>query len=285
MFATAIIVLREVLEAALVVGLVLAAARGLRGRGLWVGSGIFAGLGGAVIVAMFAGAITSAAQGMGQEIFNAAVLFFAVGMLAWHNIWMARHGAGLASEITAVGRDIVAGARPQYLLASVVGLAVLREGSEVVLFLYGIALAQHEQASGMWTGALLGLVLGMGFGLALYLGLMRLASRYLFKVTGWLISLLAAGMAAQAAGFLVQADLLPSWGDPLWDTSALLSLHSLAGRVMQALVGYLDRPSGMQVLFYAVTLGTILLLSRLFGSVRVRTRASDLRAREVRQMV
>ncbi len=270
MFATAIIVWREVLEAALVVGLVLAAARDLRGRGLWVGSGIAVGSSGAVIVAMFAGAIAAAAQGMGQEFFNAMILFAAVGMLGWHNVWMARHGAGLANEINAVGRDVITGSRPQYVLATVVALAVLREGSELVLFLYGIAVAQQEQASSMWIGALLGFAVGAGMGLLLYLGLLRLASRYVFKVTGWLISLLAAGMAAQGAGFLVQADLLPSWGQPLWDTSGLLSLDSLMGRLFQALVGYIDRPSGMQVIFYAVTLAAILILSRLFGSVSTR---------------
>lgn len=271
MFATAVIVFREVLEAALVVGLVLAAARGLRGRGFLVGAGISAGLAGAVIVAVFAGAIASAARGMGQEIFNAGVLFTAVGMLGWHNVWMAKHGAGLAREINAVGRNIAAGTRPPYLLASVVGLAVLREGSEVVLFLYGIALAQQEQAPAMWTGALLGLAVGAGIGLLLYLGLLRLATRHLFTVTGWLIALLAAGMAAQGAGFLAQADFLPSLGEPLWDTSWLLSQRSLPGHLLQALVGYMDRPAGVQVLFYALTLGTILILGRLYGPTPVRS--------------
>jgi len=273
MFATAIIVLREVLEAAMVVGLVMVAARGLRGRGLWIGSGVAAGLIGAGIVAAFAGSIASAAQGMGQEIFNASILFVAVGMLGWHNVWMARHGAELASKIRAVGRDIVAGVRPQYLLASVVGLAVLREGSEVVLFLYGIAIAQQDQAPAMWAGAFIGLALGSGMGLLLYLGLLRLAARHLFAVTGWLIALLAAGMAAQGAGFLVQADFLPSLGQPLWDTSAWLSLQSLLGRVLQALVGYLDRPAGIQVLFYVLTLGVILILGRLYGPVPARPSA------------
>jgi len=269
-FATAVIVFREVLEAAIVVGLVLAASQGLRRRGLWIGSGIAAGLGGSVIVAVFAGGIAAAAQGMGQELFNASVLFAAVGMLGWHNIWMARHGAALAKDINAVGRDVVAGLRPQYLLASVVGLAVLREGSEVVLFLYGIAIAQQDQASAMWAGALVGLALGAASGYLLYLGLLRFAARYLFSVTGWLIALLAAGMAAQAAGFLVQADWLPSLRDPFWDTSGLLSQQSVLGNLLSVLIGYLDRPAGIQVLFYAVTLSTILVLSRIYRPVRKR---------------
>lgn len=271
MFATAVIVFREVLEAAIVVGLVMAAAQGLPRRGLWVGSGIAAGLAGSVIVAVFAGAIAAAAQGMGQEIFNATVLFGAVGMLGWHNIWMARHGAALAKDINAVGHDVVTGVRPQYLLATIVGLAVLREGSEVVLFLYGIAIAQHDRASAMLVGALIGLGLGSGSGYLLYLGLLRFAARYLFTVTGWLIALLASGMAAQGAGFLLQADLVPALGDPLWDTSGLLSQQSVLGNLLSVLVGYLDRPAGIQVLFYVVTLATILILTRIYRPFRKRS--------------
>lgn len=270
MFATGIIVWREVLEAAMVVGLVLAAARGLPRRAFWVASGIACGLAGAVVVAIFAGAIASAAEGMGQEIFNASVLFAAVAMLGWHNVWMARHGAELTNHIKSVGRDVAAGLRPQYLLASIVAVAVLREGSETVLFLYGIMIAQQDEASAMWTGAALGLLLGAGMGYLLYMGLMRLAARPLFTVTGWLIALLAAGMAAQGAGFLVQADLLPALKEPLWDTSALLSQQSIVGRILQVLIGYMERPSGMQVLFYVSTLAALFILSRLYGSVRPR---------------
>jgi high-affinity iron transporter len=167
--------------------------------------------------------------------------------------------------MNAVGRDVVAGNRPMYMLVAVVGLAVLREGSEVVLFLYGIAAAQQEQAGLMFTGGMLGLVLGAGMGLLLYLGMLRIPSKYLFSATSWLITLLAAGMAAQAAGFLVQADLLPPLAPTLWDTSAVLSQQSIPGHLLQTLVGYTDRPAGIQVLFYAVTLAGIAWLMRVYG--------------------
>lgn len=270
MFATAVIVFREVLEAALVIGIVLAASQGLRARGFWVGSGIAAGAAGAVLVAIFAGAIAGAAAGIGQELLNAIILFAAVGMLGWHNVWVSRHGATLARDLKSVGVAVAAGARPQYVLATVVGLAVLREGSEVVLFLYGIAAAQGEQAPALLAGGVAGLTLGAGIGLLLYLGLLRLSTRYLFAVTGWLIALLAAGMAAQGAGFLVQADLLPPLGEAVWDTSAILSQRGIVGHALQVLVGYLDRPSGIQVLFYVITLVGISALARLFRAAPAR---------------
>jgi len=258
----------------MVVGLVLAAASGLPRRRFWVSAGIGTGLAGAVVVAAFAGTIASSVAGMGQEIFNAAVLFAAVLMLGWHNVWMARHGAALASEIKAVGRDVLTGVRPQHVLATIVGVAVLREGSETVLFLYGIAISQQEAAFAMWSGALLGLAVGVAMGYLLYIGLMRLTARRLFAVTGWLIALLAAGMAAQGAGFLTQADLLPPLADPLWDTSGVLSQQSALGRILQVLIGYLERPSGMQAAFYLATLGAIVILSRLYGAAPPRAAAS-----------
>src|SRR5688500_9510814 len=133
MLATLLIVFREVLEAGLIVGIVLAATRGLPHRGFWVAAGIVGGIAGACIVAAFAGEIANLFAGIGQELFNAAVLLIAVIMLTWHNVWMAAHGRELAQEMRKVGADVVSGERPLTALAVVVGVAVLREGSEVVL--------------------------------------------------------------------------------------------------------------------------------------------------------
>jgi high-affinity iron transporter len=226
MLATAIIVFREVLEAALVVGIVLAASRGVAGRGLWVSSGIAAGVLGATLVAACASAIAVAVNGIGQELFNAAILFTAVAMLGWHNIWMSRHGRELASAAATLGRAVLGGSRPLYALALVVGIAVLREGSEIVLFLYGIAIASGTGGLSMLGGGILGLAGGAAVGALIYFGLLAIPLRRLFTVTSWLILLLAAGMASQGAAFLMQANLLPSLGNDLWDTSLILSENS-----------------------------------------------------------
>jgi high-affinity iron transporter len=253
MLATAIIVFREVLEAALIISIVLAAAKGLPGRNIWVGGGIAAGVIGAVVVASFAGVLAEAAQGMGQELFNATILLAAVFMLGWHNVWMSQHGREMAKNIKDVGRAVVAGDRPLYALAIVCAVAVLREGSETVLFLYGIASSSGEGPMSMMLGGALGLIGGVAFGAALYLGLLSIPMRHLFTVTNWMILLLAAGMASQAAGFLVQADLLPPLVDTAWDTSWLLNEKSVVGKVLHALVGYVSRPAGIQVAFFVAT--------------------------------
>jgi FTR1 family protein len=265
MLANALIVFREVLEASLVVGLVLAASKGTPRRGRWVLAGIVVGVVGAAIVAAFAGEIASAVEGVGQDLFNAAVLFAAVAMLGWHNVWMGRHGKEMAIEAASIGRAVLSGGRPLYALSFAVGLAVLREGSELVLFLYGLAAAGNGGVSNLVGGVAIGFASGAAFGAALYAGLLRVPTRHLFTVTSWMILLLAAGMAAQGAAFLVQADVLPTLGNRLWDTSGILSEDQIAGQVLHALVGYVSQPSGIQLVFYIATIALIGLLMRRFG--------------------
>ncbi|MDE2229261.1 MAG: FTR1 family protein [Alphaproteobacteria bacterium] len=265
MLAVAVIVFREVLEAALIVSIVLAATVGVANRARAVVLGIVAGIAGASLVAAFTGEIASAVAGMGQELFDATVLFTAVGMLGWHNVWMHRHGRELAASASRVGDAVRTGSKPLYALGIVVALTVLREGSEVVLFVYGIAAAAGTSAMAQLGGGVLGLAFGVAAGVALYWGLLRIPMRHLFTVTSWLILLLAAGMASQGAAFLNQVGVLPSLGSALWDSSFLLSENSILGRTLHALVGYVSHPLGIQIVFYLATIAVIGILMRLSG--------------------
>jgi high-affinity iron transporter len=177
-----------------------------------------------------------------------------VVMLAWHNLWMSSHGAALAANARSVGGAIRDGRRECSVLMIIVGLAVLREGSETVLFLYGIAASEGGASWPMLIGGLAGIAAGIAVGYALYAGLLRIPLRWFFTATGILVLFLAAGMASQAARFLIQADVLPSLANPLWDTSAVLPQTSLVGTLMRSLVGYEERPAGMQIIFYVLVL-------------------------------
>lgn len=262
MLGALIIVFREVIEAGLIVGIVMAATRGVAGRGRWVGIGIGGGVLGAGIVALFAGAISEAFQGAGQELFNAGILGVAVLMLMWHNAWMARHGREIAAEMRNIGTAVSEGAKPLTALAIVIGLAVLREGSEVVLFLYGI-MASGTTASAMLLGGLLGIAAGAAFTGLTYFGLLAIPTRYIFSVTSWLIALLAAGMAAQSVQFLNNAGFVEVLGQTVWDTSWLLSEGSLLGKLLHTLIGYTERPTGLQLAIYIATLVAMYLLMRV----------------------
>jgi high-affinity iron transporter len=266
MLAALVIVFREVFEAGLVVGIVMAVTAGVAGRGYWITGGVLAGVLGACVVALFTGGLSELFGGSGQEVFNASILGFAVLMLTWHNVWMARHGRELVAELRAAGEAVVAGSKSLLALAIVVAIAVLREGSEVVLFLYGVAAAQGGASWAMVAGGVAGLVLGASVCLLTYLGLITIPTRYLFSVTSALIALLAAGMAAQAIAFLEQANIVTSLDQTVWDTSWILSDSSFLGRALHTLIGYVDQPTAMQVVVYAMTLFIIVLLMRLFAS-------------------
>jgi high-affinity iron transporter len=265
MLAALIIVFREAIEAGLIVGIVLAATKGVPSRGRWIAFGIAGGVIGACLVAAFAGRIANLFSGSGQEIFNASILLLAVLMLTWHNVWMARHGREMARHMKNVGAAVLAGERPLAALAVVVGVAVLREGSEVVLFLYGIA--QSTTGASMLVGGVLGLAAGAIVSALMYYGLLAIPAGKLFRTTAWLITLLAAGMAAQAVLFIQNAGYLELLTRSLWDTSWLLpdggeGWRGILGKMLHTLVGYTAAPDGAQLIAY---LGTVL---AIFGLMR-----------------
>jgi len=279
MLGALVIVFREVIEAGLIIGIVMAATRGVPRRGRWIVAGVAGGLVGAAFVALFAGSIARAFQGSGQEIFNASILGTAVVMLMWHNAWMASHGRQIAHEMKQVGIDVSEGTKPLTALAIVVGVAVLREGSEIVLFLYGIV-AAGTSASALFTGGLLGIAAGAGLSALTYFGLIAIPSRYIFAVTTWLIALLAAGMAAQAVQFLDNAQVLTALDSVVWNTSWLLSAGSILGRLLHTMIGYDDRPTQMQLIVYASTLLLMWLLARYAGARSNHMRDQTLAAAE-----
>jgi high-affinity iron transporter len=262
MLAALVIVFREVLEAGLIIGVVLAASRGVVGRGRSMVLGILTGIAGSAMVAAFAAQITSAFEGRGQELFTAAVLILAVLMLAWHVIWMAEHARELTARLRQLGHDVALGSRSVTVLGTVVALAVMREGSEVVLFLTGIVLQGAEGAAALALGSAGGLALGAAVAAGVYLGLAALPVRHLFAVTSVLVTLLAAGLAAQAVQQLASSGLVSFLDSTLWDSTWLLSEDSWPGRVLHVLIGYMDRPTLLQGVVYVATAVTIFLLAR-----------------------
>jgi high-affinity iron transporter len=262
MLSALVIVFREIIEAGLIVGIVLAATKGVPRRALWVTYGVLAGVFGASLVAGFAGTIADLFEGSGQELLNASILGLAVLMLAWHNIWMAGHGRAMARDMKIVGNAVATGERPLTALSIVVGVAVLREGSEIVLFLYGIASQGGTSALAMLSGGVLGLAAGAIVSALMYYGLLAIPAHRLFAVTGGLITLLAAGMASQAVLFIQQAGHLQFLMMPVWDTSWLLPEGSLTGRLLHTLIGYTDQPNGLQLIVYVAVIVAITVLSR-----------------------
>lgn len=271
MLSSFIVLFREVLEMAVILTIILAATRGARGRGRWVWIGIAGGVLGSAVVAAFADTISDAMEGVGQEYFNAAILLVAVGMIGWTVVWMKSHGRHIAQKIRRVGEQVVAGELPMAAIATIVALSMWREGAEVVLFMTGILSTSNESIAAIITGAVGGAAAAGAIGTLLYFGLIKLSTKYLFSVTSWLLVLLCCGMSAQAAGYLIAAGALPELISPLWDTGWLLSEQSVMGKILHSMLGYTERPSGMQAVWY---LGTLAIILSLLNFTRQRPAAT-----------
>lgn len=263
MIPSFIILFREILEIAIILSIVMAATHGVRGRGKFIALGLTGGLAGAGLVAMFASHITDAMEGMGQEIFNGSVLLVAAAMIAWTTIWMQTHGRELSQKIKEVGAHVRDGQLPLMSIAVVVALSMWREGAEIALFMTGIITTSEESMLAIVSGALAGGAAAAIIGVLIYAGLITLSNKYLFRVTGWMLILLASGMASAGAGYLVAGDVLPPLIPEVWNSSALLSEGSLVGKILHAMLGYSERPSGIQLVFYVASFTSILLMLRL----------------------
>ena len=274
MLSTAIIVFREILEISLIIGVLLAATKGLKSRSQLIWGGLVAGIFGSVIVAFFAEVISNAAEGMGQELFNAIVLLAAAILIGWTVIWMRRYGRTLKQHFEKIGGAVISGEKPLYTLAVVVALSVLREGSEIVLFTYGI-IASGESLLAIFMGSIAGLISGTAVGVALYYGLIRISPRALFSITGWMLILLASGMVSQALGLLQAGDFIPVLLPNVWDSSHILSEQSFLGGVLHVLVGYSARPSVIQVIGYIFTFGIIAVILKYYGNPSAATKKTS----------
>ncbi|RMH52992.1 MAG: iron permease [Zetaproteobacteria bacterium] len=260
MIAAALILFREMLEMALVLGVLLAATGTVPTARRWIGLGTLVGAAGAVVLAVFMEQLESSFDGDGEFLFNAVVLAVASALIGWTTLWMQRHGREMSARMRAVGAAVHQGEAPVAALATIAAAAVMREGSEAVFFLFGAIQATDDEGWGLLAGALLGVVGAILIGWGVFRGLRRIPLDRIFTVVSALLVLIAAGMASQAAWNLVAIDRLPPLVDPLWDSSALLDPDGVAGGLLHALIGYDPQPSGMQM---AVFLTVLLLLGTM----------------------
>lgn len=239
-----LVVLREVLEFALLVGILLAAGAQGRARGRWLPAALLVGLAGAWGYMRSMGAISAWFDGVGYELVNAGLQILVYGLL-------------LGVIGVRVGRPARSGIAFTWLAAVATASAVTREGAEILLYLSAFQ-GRPQAVPDLLLGAVLGGGVGFSAGALLYYLLRGLPQRLAGRVTVLLLALVGAGMWSQASALLIQADWLPSHA-PLWDSSAVLPENSLPGQLLYALMGYEATPGPWQVALTAVALGLALL--------------------------
>lgn len=264
MWATFLIALREGLEAALIVGILLTVLHRL-GQRRWSGM-VWAGVGVAVLLSLLAGVLLNtvgvALEGPAEEIFEGATMLLAAGVLTWMIFWMQRQGrelqAGLEGDVRrALARDSAPGL---FLLALT---AVLREGVETALFLTASSFGASTLQ--VWAGTLLGFAVAVALGLLVFAGGRRLDIRLFFRVTGVLLLLFAAGLVGRGVHELQEAGVLPVVLEHLWDINGILDEKGAVGTFLTALLGYNGNPSLLEVAAYGIYMVVLVVLQRRMG--------------------
>ena len=237
-----IIILREVLEAALLVSLLLSSAMvmGVSRRG--VVAGIVLGLIGAGLVTWQFDLVSESFEGVGQEVFNAVLLGSIVLLLLAYSYYMARRAVEQQHGISV----------PLVLACLVIAMAVTREGVEVFVFLYGFTAIPSELLS-VLVGAAMGAGIGISVGVLIFYALVNLPAHISVSVPQFMIALIAAGMTSQAVVYLTQGGLIDS-RLPVWDSSGWIPETSVTGQMLYALLGYEATPTTTQLVLYGMTL-------------------------------
>ena len=281
MIQTLLIVWRESLEAALIVGILLTyLARGGQRAGMryvWAGSAV------AVLAAL---ACVAASDGTlrnldpdTQEVIQAGILFLAAGVLTWMVLWMRRNATALRGDLHRRADEALATGR-LLGLATIAFVAVFREGVETVLFVWGVVLQRTDTAGPALAGAgLAGVGLAVATAWVFFRGFAFLDLRTFFRVTGVLLLLVAAGLLTSGVNKLIGLGYLPPLVPQIWNTAWLVSDGSPVGVVLGALVGYRSRPSLLEVIvFVAYVLPVLWVLSCAEASARPAPRSSPQRS-------
>ncbi len=260
MLGSLLITLREGLEAALIIGIILAYLDRTGNRKgfkhVWVGTTL------AVALSIAAGAaiylIAGEMSGAAEEIFEGLAMFLAAGILTWMIFWMRKQAVNIKAHLHAqVQSALTSGSSLALVLLAF--FIVIREGIETVLFLF--AATRVAESPALFTaGGLLGLVMAVLLGWSIYKGSAHLNLRAFFNVTSIVLIVFAAGLLAHGMHELHETNVIPPIIEHLWDINHIVPEQSVLGRFLTALTGYNANPSLLEAVVYGVYLVAAFLL-------------------------
>lgn len=264
MFKIALVVFRECLEIALLLGVILAVTKQLEKSRIYIIAGVMLGTVSAALFAFFTRSITVAFSGLGDEIFNSGIILLTVGLIGWTIVWMQGYGIKIKQNLNDLSVKISSGDSSYIMLVLIVAATILREGMEIIILVYSIASVEIIDSNSYLLGLIIGMVSGLTLGVIIYLGLIKIVNQqYIFRISSILLMFVASGFAAEAAGILSSSGIITILSDQLWDSSWLISDRSIYGKFLKMITGYIARPNGLQVVFYICTLGLINILIQI----------------------
>ncbi|PCI17763.1 MAG: hypothetical protein COB62_07325 [Piscirickettsiaceae bacterium] len=232
-----IIILREVLEASLIMGVLLALSQlNLLSRA-WCIQATLLGLVGAALYAANIVVMSEMYGGIGQEIINVVLytLIFVCILILLYSLNYQQQSKAIVLS-----------------MSGCVVVAIVREGSEIMVYIQGF-LAIPQLLPTVLVGSSIGAGIGVSIGVFVYYLIVSLSSLSAIRFILLVLILIAGGMVSQATQMLLQADLLPSQL-PIWDTSGIISEQSLVGQILFAMMGYEATPTMLQVIFYVLSI-------------------------------
>ncbi|MDO8472983.1 MAG: iron uptake transporter permease EfeU [Dehalococcoidia bacterium] len=258
MLSSLLITLREGLEAALIIGIMLAYLSRTGNRSgvkqVWLGTAL------AVLASLVAGAaiylVAEELEGSAEQIFEGSTALLAAGVLTWMIFWMRRQASSIKSNLHAEMQSALRKGA-SFGLVFLAFVAVVREGVETALFMFAAA-RTAESPVAFTAGGLVGLALAVILGYSIYKGTSRLNMRAFFNVTGLLLILFAAGLLAHGIHEFNEAGVVPAVIEHVWDTGRVLPDTSTPGRFLSALLGYNSDPSLVEVAGYFAYLAIVL---------------------------
>ncbi len=269
--AAFIITLRETIEAALIIGILLAYLTKTQNdplkREVWKGTGIAIAL--SILGAVVFELLLEGFEGTAETVFEGSVMILAAGVLTWMIVWMFHNAKYLKLELETKVKETISGANPHGLML-LSFVAVFREGIETVLFLAGIRTSANRFA--VFTGSIAGISIAIIVAIQLMRGTVKLNLRQFFNVTSIILILFAAGLFSQGVHEFQELGVFgaatAAWNQPIMDLSGVLNDKTSAlGALLRSLFGYQDKPTLLEIgayLLYWVGIGLIYLkISRI----------------------
>ena len=274
MFRIAVIIFRESLEIAIILGILMAVTKKIENSRVHIIAGVMLGVVIASLFAFLTKTISLSFSGMGDEIVNSTIILVTVVMISCTIVWMQGFANKMKQDFENLSTAISSGSTSRFVLTTIVATTILREGVEIMLCVYSISSMEQVDMDDYLFGLAIGSATGLSSGVLIYWGLLKLAKRYLFKVSSILLMFIAAGLASEAAGILTSSGIIEMFADELWDSNWLVDDRSVTGQMLKAVTGYTARPNGMQIIFYFSTLFSIgvliLLQQKLYAKAKTK---------------